>query len=59
MISILYIGNDLAKKTKYNSMMATLSGLLTEEGFTSYIISKKSKLKDGLLNSEWVDSNKQ
>jgi len=42
MISILYIGNDLAKKTKYNSMMATLSNLLMKEDFIVYRTSNKT-----------------
>lgn len=38
---ILYIGNDLAKKSKYNSTMETLSKLLAKEGFTIYRTSDK------------------
>lgn len=34
--AILYIGNDLTKKSKYNSTMETLSQLLRKEKFTVY-----------------------
>lgn len=38
---ILYIGNDLAKKSKYNSTMETLSTLFVKEGFVMYRTSDK------------------
>lgn len=38
---ILYIGNNLTKKTKYNSTMAVLSSLLKEEGFKVIVSSDK------------------
>ena len=40
-ISILYIGNNLTKKTKYNSTLTILSKLLIKEGFTVSIASDK------------------
>ena len=42
MARILYIGNNLSKKSKYNSTMATLSSLLMNEGFTVTCSSSKS-----------------
>jgi glycosyltransferase involved in cell wall biosynthesis len=39
--SILYIGNDFASKSKYNSTMETLSQLLRKENFTIYKSSSK------------------
>ncbi|WP_299667480.1 glycosyltransferase family 4 protein [uncultured Polaribacter sp.] len=39
--SILYIGNNLTLKSKYNSTMAVLSRLLEKEGFTVYLSSNK------------------
>ncbi|APG64688.1 glycosyl transferase family 1 [Tenacibaculum todarodis] len=44
--TILYIGNDLAKNSKYNSAMETLSSLLITEG---YAIVKSSSKKNQLL----------
>lgn len=43
---ILYIGNDLAKKTKYNTSMQTLYELLKKE---KYIISKSSSEENTIL----------
>ena len=40
--NILYIGNDFAKTSKYNSSMEVLSQLLISEGFVVYKTSKKS-----------------
>ncbi|MFQ3296141.1 MAG: glycosyltransferase involved in cell wall biosynthesis [Polaribacter sp.] len=43
--SILYIGNNLKKNTKYNSTLVELSKLLKRENFTVYISSnKKNKI---------------
>ncbi|MFN0729524.1 glycosyltransferase family 4 protein [Polaribacter gochangensis] len=39
--SILYIGNDLSEKSKYNSTMETLSKLLESDGMTIYKSSNK------------------
>ncbi|AOW19518.1 glycosyltransferase family 4 protein [Urechidicola croceus] len=38
---ILYIGNNLTKKTKYNSTLTTLSNLLIEEGYDVVVSSNK------------------
>lgn len=38
---ILYIGNDLVKKTKYNSTMQTLTSLLIKENYLVYKTSNK------------------
>ena len=43
---IVYIGNDLAKRSKYNSMMETLSTYLENEGF---MLIKSSSKKNVLL----------
>lgn len=43
---ILYIGNDLATKTKYNSAMQTLYELLTNEG---YDVIKSSSKKNSIF----------
>ena len=40
-ISILYIGNNLTKKTKYNSTLTILSNLLSKEGYNITISSDK------------------
>ena len=40
--SILYIGNNLVKKTNYATSMDILSSLLKKEGFTIYKSSSKS-----------------
>lgn len=40
--SILYIGNNLTKKSKYNSTLTVLSNLFRKEGFTVYISSDKT-----------------
>lgn len=39
--SILYIGNNLTEKSKYNSTLTVLSNLFKKEGFTVYISSDK------------------
>ncbi|ARV05515.1 glycosyl transferase family 1 [Polaribacter sp. SA4-10] len=39
---ILYIGNNLTKKTKYNSTMAVLSKLLESEGYSIILSSDKT-----------------
>ena len=39
---ILYVGNNLTKKTNYATSMDILSNLLTSEGFTIYKSSSKS-----------------
>lgn len=44
--TILYIGNDLAKNSKYNSAMETLSSLLITEG---YAIIKSSSKRNQIL----------
>ena len=44
--TILYIGNDLAKNSKYNSAMETLSSLLITEG---YVIIKSSSKRNQIL----------
>lgn len=44
--SILYIGNDLAKRTKYSTMMQTLSDFLETENYT---IIKSSSIKNKIL----------
>lgn len=41
-MKILYIGNDLAKRTNYNSSMNTLSELLEGNGFVIYRSSSKA-----------------
>jgi colanic acid/amylovoran biosynthesis glycosyltransferase len=41
-MNILYIGNDLAKKTNYNSTMSTLSELLISSGFNVVKTSSRS-----------------
>lgn len=43
---ILYIGNDLVKRTNYNTSMAVLSRLLKDEG---YIVTKTSSQTNKLL----------
>ncbi|MFY0604297.1 MAG: glycosyltransferase [Flavobacteriaceae bacterium] len=43
---ILYIGNNLSKKTNYNSTMLTLSILLSQEG---YIVKKSSDKNNKIL----------
>jgi glycosyltransferase involved in cell wall biosynthesis len=40
--SILYIGNDLSKKSNYNTSMSTLSNLLLKEKFKVYKTSSKN-----------------
>ena len=40
-ISILYIGNNLTKKTKYNSTLTILSNLLSKEGYNITVSSDK------------------
>ncbi|WP_347175232.1 glycosyltransferase family 4 protein [Polaribacter uvawellassae] len=44
--SILYVGNDLVKKTNYNTSMAVLTKLLCKEGF--YVL-KTSKKQNKIL----------
>jgi glycosyltransferase involved in cell wall biosynthesis len=39
---ILYIGNNLTKKTKYNSTIIVLSNLLKKEGYKVFVSSDKS-----------------
>lgn len=48
--SILYIGNDLSEKSKYNSSMETLSKLLETEGLTIYKSSNKLNKLERLLH---------
>ena len=48
--NVLYIGNDLTKKTKYNSTLAVLSLLLTKEGFSIKKSSNKSNKIHRLLD---------
>lgn len=50
---ILYIGNNLTKKTKYNSTIATLSNLLVSEGFSVSISSNKKSKIVRLLDMCW------
>ncbi|WP_299017147.1 glycosyltransferase family 4 protein [uncultured Polaribacter sp.] len=40
--NLLYIGNNLTQKTKYNSTLTLLSNLLKEEGYPIFISSDKS-----------------
>jgi glycosyltransferase involved in cell wall biosynthesis len=44
--NILYIGNDLSAKTKYNSSMATLGNMLQSEGFN---VKRASEIKNKFL----------
>ena len=39
--NILYIGNNLTKKTRYNSTMTVLSSLLSKEGYVVTVSSDK------------------
>ncbi|MET2984702.1 glycosyltransferase family 4 protein [Aureibaculum conchae] len=41
-LNILYIGNNLTSKTKYNSSLTTLSNLLKSDGHKVYLSSNKS-----------------
>lgn len=50
MKKILYIGNNLAKKSKYNSTMATLSELLSSEGYEVICSSDKTNKIVRILN---------
>jgi len=43
MIKIVYIGNNFAKRSNYNSAMETLSNLLIKEGF---MVIKSSSVKN-------------
>lgn len=61
MNKILYIGNNLTKKTKYNSTLTTLSNLLKSEGFQVIISSEKKNKFFRLLAMCWAvikNSNK-
>lgn len=53
MNKILYIGNDLTKKSKYNSTLTTLSNLLKNEGFEVIISSNKNNKFIRLLAMCW------
>ena len=53
-MKILYIGNDLVSKTKYNSSMNTLSELLNSIGFCIYRGSSKSNKVFRLLDMLWM-----
>ena len=47
---IVYIGNNLSEKSKYNSTMATLSKLLSDEGYMVTCSSSKSNIVLRLLD---------
>ena len=53
-MKILYIGNDLVSKTKYNSSMNTLSELLNSIGFSIYKGSSKSNKIFRILDMLWM-----
>ena len=53
-MKILYIGNDLVTKTKYNSSMNTLSELLNSIGFSLYRGSSKSNKVFRILDMLWM-----
>ncbi len=47
---ILYIGNNLTQKTKYNSTMTVLSSLLSKEGYVVTLSSDKINKISRLLD---------
>ncbi|MCF6280156.1 MAG: glycosyltransferase family 4 protein [Flavobacteriaceae bacterium] len=53
MKKILYIGNNLTQKLKYNSTLTTLSNLLVNEGFEVIISSNKTKKIVRLIAMCW------
>lgn len=53
MKKILYIGNNLTQKSKYNSTLTTLSNLLTDEGFDVLISSDKKNKIFRLIDMCW------
>jgi glycosyltransferase involved in cell wall biosynthesis len=57
MTKILYIGNDLSKKSKYQSTMATLSGLLEMEEFHVYRASSLNNKTLRMLEMLWTVFN--